>query len=49
MNSGKPEEVVLELLRSGNNWRIADVTWESGTLRALHRRHAARDSESAPR
>jgi hypothetical protein len=49
MNSGKPEEVVLELLRSGNNWRIADVTWESGTLRALYRRHAARDSESAPR
>jgi hypothetical protein len=49
MNSGKPEQVVLELLRSGNNWRIADVTWESGTLRALYRGHAARDSESVPR
>jgi Protein of unknown function (DUF3828) len=41
MNSGKAEQVVLELLRSGNDWRIADVAWESGTLRALYRRHAA--------
>ena len=49
MNSGKPEQVVLELLRSGNDWRIADVAWDSGTLRALYRRHAARDSESVPR
>jgi hypothetical protein len=49
MNSGKPEQVVLELLRSGNDWRIADVTWESGTLRAVYRCHAARDSEPAPR
>jgi hypothetical protein len=31
MNFGKPEQVVLELLRSGKDWRIADVTWESGT------------------
>jgi uncharacterized protein DUF3828 len=49
MNSTKPEQVVLELLRSGNDWRIADVTWESGTLRALYRRRAASDSESVPR
>jgi len=49
MNSGKPEQVVLELLRSGNDWRIADVAWESGTLRALYRRHAARDTDSVPR
>ena len=49
MNSGKPEQVVLELLRSGNDWHIADVAWDSGTLRALYRRHAARDSEPAPR
>jgi hypothetical protein len=49
MNSGKHEQVVLELLRSGNDWRVADVAWDSGTLRALYRRHAARDSESVPR
>src|ERR1700674_3345183 len=49
MNSGKPEQVVLDLLRSGNDWRIADVAWDSGTLRALYRRHAARDSEPTPR
>ena len=49
MNFGKPEQVVLELLRSGNDWRIADVAWESGTLRALYRRHAAQDGESVAR
>jgi Protein of unknown function (DUF3828) len=48
INSGKPEQVVLELLRSGNDWRIAEVTWDSGTLRGLYRRHAAGDSESVP-
>jgi hypothetical protein len=35
MNFGKPERVVLELLRSGKEWRIADVEWDSGTLRGL--------------
>jgi hypothetical protein len=35
MNFGKPERVVLELLRSGKEWRIADVEWDSGTLREL--------------
>ena len=49
MNSGKPAQVVLELLRSGDDWRIADVAWDSGTLRGLYRRHAARDSEPARR
>jgi hypothetical protein len=49
MNSGKPAQVVLQLLRSGNDWRIADVAWDTGTLRALYRRHAARDSDLAPR
>ncbi len=38
LNFGKPEKVVLELLRSGNEWRIADVEWDSGTLRDLYRR-----------
>jgi hypothetical protein len=29
MNSGKSDKVVLELLRSGNDWRIADVAWDA--------------------
>jgi hypothetical protein len=36
MNFGKPEKVVLELLRSGEEWRIADVEWDSGRLRDLY-------------
>jgi hypothetical protein len=43
---GKPEKIVLELLRSGNEWRIADVEWDSGTLRGLYRRKAAYDGEA---
>jgi hypothetical protein len=46
MNFGKPERVVLELLRSGKGWRIADVEWDSGTLRGLYRRKAAYDGEA---
>ena len=46
MNFGKPEKVVLELLRSGKEWRIADVEWDPGTLRGLYRRKAAYDSEA---
>jgi hypothetical protein len=49
MDSGKPQKVVLELLRSGNDWRIADIEWESGSLRALFRRKATHDAETAPR
>jgi len=33
LNFGKPEKVVLELFSSGKEWRIADVQWDSGTLR----------------
>jgi hypothetical protein len=47
MNAGKPEKVVIELLHSGNDWRIADIEWDSGTLRGLYRRKAARDNEAA--
>jgi len=49
MNAGKPEKIVIELLRSGNEWRIADIEWDSGTLRGLYRRKAAHDGEVAPR
>ena len=48
MNAGKPEKIVIELLRSGNEWRIADIEWDSGTLRGLYRRKAAHEGEAAP-
>jgi hypothetical protein len=47
LNFGKPEKVALELLRSGNEWRVADVAWDSGTLRGLYRRKAADDGHGA--
>jgi hypothetical protein len=46
INFGKPEKVVPELLRSGKEWRIADVEWDSGTLRDLYRRKATYDGEA---
>jgi hypothetical protein len=46
LNFGKPEKVVLELLRSGEEWRIADVEWDSGTLRDLYRHKATYDGEA---
>ena len=46
MNFGKPEKVVLELLRSGEEWRIADVEWDSGRLRDLYRHKATYDGEA---
>jgi Protein of unknown function (DUF3828) len=46
-NAGKPERVTLELLRTGAEWRIADIAWDSGTLRGLYRLRAAQDA--APR
>lgn len=49
MNSGKPEKVTVELLRTGAEWRIADIEWDSGTLRGLYRRKAAHDAETAPK
>jgi hypothetical protein len=45
VNFGKPEKVALELLRSGNEWRVADVEWNSGTLRGLYRHKAAEGGE----
>jgi len=46
LNFGKPEKVVLELLSSGKEWRIADVEWDSGTLRDLYRHKATYDGEA---
>ena len=36
-NFGKSEKVVVELLKVGESWRIADIAWDSGTLRGLFR------------
>ena len=41
-NSGKAEKVVVELLRSGKDWRIADIQWDASSLRALYRKKATR-------
>jgi hypothetical protein len=41
LNFGKPQKVVLELLRLGNEWRVAEVKWDSGTLRGVYRLKAA--------
>jgi hypothetical protein len=48
LNFGKPEKVVLELLRSGNEWRIANVEWDSGTLRGLYRHKAIDGDQGVP-
>jgi hypothetical protein len=37
-NFGKPEKLVLELLKVGESWRIADIHWPTGTLRELYRK-----------
>ncbi len=38
-NFGKAEKVVLELLRVGADWRIADIQWDdASTLRGLFRK-----------
>ena len=42
-NFGKAEKVVVELLRSGKDWRIADIQWDASSLRALYRKKAAAD------
>ena len=37
-NFGKAEKIVVELLKVGESWRIADITWDTGTLRGLFRK-----------
>jgi hypothetical protein len=40
-NAGKPEKVVIELLRNGKDWRIADIKWDKANLRSLYRKKDA--------
>jgi hypothetical protein len=35
-NEGKPEKVVLALFNAGAGWRISDIQWADGSLRALY-------------
>ncbi len=38
-NFGKAEKVVVDLLKVGDDWRIADIQWhDAGTLRGLFRK-----------
>lgn len=37
-NFGKPDKIVLDLLKTGPVWRIADIRWSAGTLRGLYRK-----------
>jgi hypothetical protein len=37
-NFGKPEKVVVELLKVGADWRIAEIKWGPLTLRSIYRR-----------
>lgn len=37
-NFGQPEKVVVELLKVGADWRIADVKWGPLTLRSIYRK-----------
>lgn len=37
-NFGLPEQVEVELLKVGNDWRIAEIKWGSLTLRSLYRK-----------
>ena len=37
-DAGKAAKVVVELLKTGESWRIADIQWDSGTLRGLYRK-----------
>jgi Protein of unknown function (DUF3828) len=48
LNFGKPEKIVVELLRLGSEWRVADVKWDSGTLHGVYRRKAAYDVGPRP-
>jgi hypothetical protein len=49
INDNKPSKVVLEMQHFGDDWRIADIAWDSGSLRNAFRRKAAYDGESLPR
>lgn len=48
INAGRTEKVVLELMKVGEAWRIADIAWESGTLRGLYRQKWSQSMNAPP-
>jgi hypothetical protein len=49
INAGKPQKVVLELQRSSDGWRIAEIQWDYASLRGLFRSRAAYNGEGPVR
>lgn len=47
-NFGKPETVVVELLKVGADWRIAEIKWGPLTLRSIYRKKWQAALERAP-
>ena len=47
-NFGQPEKVVLELLKVGADWRIAEIKWGPLTLRSIYRRKWQTAQEESP-
>jgi hypothetical protein len=47
-NFGKPEQVVVELLKVGADWRIAEIKWGPLTLRSIYRRKWQAALEEGP-
>ena len=37
-NAGEAKKVVLDLVRSGNDWKIADINWGEDSLRKLYKK-----------
>lgn len=37
-NFGQPEKILIELLKVGDDWRIAEINWGPLTLRGLYRK-----------
>jgi len=48
-NSDTPTVVVLDLVKTGNDWRVGDVTWQHDGKKETLRGFTATDAQEAPR
>ena len=48
-NFGRPEKVVVELLKVGTDWRIAEINWGPLTLRSIYRLMWQETPEQSPK